>query len=213
MDNLPEKVEIKCYPFKSVFDGKGRCDVEVLYYSLFCHLDWKPIDGYKLSRKFHYIKTVSAKIDEKNVEIQEVDSPVLFEVDVCLVEITPEYFRPTVDYTILFTESCKEIKTRHRQIPIILYEDECNWKTRSAKGKNSFKSCYNSKKAFVDFLYDYGIIQARRNQILKKIGAVNYVKWNSENGRGTKILLDEIAHTGLGKLMEERNLKKCCEIA
>ena len=97
MDNLPEKVEIKCYPFKSVFDVKGRCDVEVLYYSLFYHLDWKPIDGYKLSRKFPYIKTVSAKIDEKNVENQVVDSPVLFEVDVCLVEITPEYFRPTVD--------------------------------------------------------------------------------------------------------------------
>ena len=49
------------------------------------------------------------------------------------------------------------------------------------------------------------------DELANKVGAVKYVPWSRQSGKGTKFLFDEIAFAGLGKLKDknEENMKWC----
>ena len=40
------------------------------------------------------------------------------------------------------------------------------------------------------------------DELARKLGAVKYIEWSFKTGRGAKILIDEIAFAGLGKIIE-----------
>ena len=50
------------------------------------------------------------------------------------------------------------------------------------------------------------------DKLARKTGAVKYIEYSEETGRGAKILIDEIAFAGIGKIKDDekrRNKRKC----
>ena len=67
-----------------------------------------------------------------------------------------------------------------------------------------------TRKSLLNY-YDL-IDQAKGDEIATKLGAVKFVECDKETGRGAKVLMDEIAYAGLGKVLErnERSKSSCC---
>ena len=79
----------------------------------------------------------------------------------------------------------------HPNTPIILYAFEGSLKSRPSYCKESL-------------LEGYKLLTPKRGTALaQEIGAVKYVEYNVETGRGAKILLDEITHAGIGVIVDE----------
>jgi len=160
----------------------------------------KENENYKTSQDEDFVTT---NVDEKNIAIkQKFFGP---DVHVCLIEITPDFrYIATENFQ---SRSWKSL--RQTGLPIILYEDEYKRKIRCAEGKQSFafdasgKEVKNSKEEFIRYLGEYNMNQTRGNRLAHEIGAIKYVQWNSGSGRGTKILIDEIAFAGLERLKEK----------
>jgi len=55
------------------------------------------------------------------------------------------------------------------------------------------------------------------NELANETGAVKFIDYSPDSGRGVKILMDEIAYAGLSKIKDEKEAKRskkcnCCDI-
>ena len=199
-----DKIEIKC----TFWYGPSGPDVNC-YILEVPPLKKHPIQGFEFYEVFP--STMSTKIDETNVVLKNVPQDCDGDVDVCVVPTKPREF--------MFLNSVdtkrrwKLFKKRHPHTSVILCENEYSWKMMEAKGKDYFKRSVKAKEMFINCLSKYKINESKRNELVKEFGAVKFVRYNSESGRGKKILLDEIAYAGLGKIMDERERsQKHCNV-
>ena len=169
------------------------------------------IEGYKIIQNVS-TPTIATRIDDKNVELKEAfhygD-----DADVYVVEVKPDGFW-SLD---LFEnqQSWKDIKKRHPSAPVILYEDEYEWKMMEAKGKEFFSKLLKPEEAFINCLCKHKMNESKRNQLVEEYEAVKFVRFNRKSGRGVNILLDEMIYAGLDKIMDERECRKnrcCCDL-
>ena len=79
-------------------------------------------------------------------------------------------------------------------------------------------ACYSEKKFHSDLERDANVkgkVLMNRNigeKLATEVGAVKYVEFLFENGRGAKILVDEIVYAGLNKIKEKKEGLKLCII-
>ena len=164
--------------------------------------------------------TASTAIDEKNILIK-IEQHYENEVDVGLLEVNPHF---CINEGNWVSEEVIKWKKENPKTPLILYGNEYSRSIDPAKGKksmpiiNRFEELQeNREEQFIQqHLSGFSLTQTRVNQLVQKLGAVKYVGVSSKSGRGIKILLDEIAYAGLGKLKDkekrEKTERKHCNI-
>ena len=170
--------------------------------------------GVGIQRLFSNLQTqdtytvTTPSLDETNVNLSLGDADITLNLvkqtedyvglrHVCLWEATSYRY----DNLLRMKRFVAAFKQKHPITPIILYGFE-----------GSLKSCPNYCKE--SGLEDYNLLTQRGGeQFAREIGAVKYVEYDARTGRGAKILADEIAYAGLGKIMDEMEMqerRKCC---
>ena len=104
-----------------------------------------------------------------------------------------------------FSDMCREstplFSSRHPTVPIIIVCSNAERKYRSGEMKEA--------ELEGDKLMDREI----GDKLARELGAVKYIEYSEETGRGAKILIDEIAFAGIGKIKDDekrRNKRKRC---
>ena len=186
------------HPFKNLFNSR-----------LYQNLQRCLIEGFKNNRDISYPTTRG--VNDKNVVLKEVllDLNVADDVDVCVVAMETTWIKPLA----IATEELlwKRFKEHHPHIPVILTENEYEWKMMEAQGKKYFLRDLTPEETFIHPLCENKINESKRNQLVKEYGAVKFVRMNSQSERGIKILRDEIVYAGLGKIMDEKERRKATQ--
>ena len=106
-----------------------------------------------------------------------------------------------------FSDQCHEyarpLFLRHPTVPIIIVCFPADWKY--------YPGWIKKAELKGDELMDREI----GDKLARKLGAVKYIECSLETGRGAKILLDEIAFAGIGKIKDDekrRNKQKRCVV-
>ena len=163
-----------------------------------------PIEGYKINRNVSP-HTMATRIDDKHIVLKQTfryDD----DVDVCVGKMKPG--GPWPIELLTNEQSWKDFTKRHPPTPIILFQDEHESKMIEAKGKKCFTVAYDPEEKFICCLCNHKLNESKRNQLVRDYGAVKFVRYYGESGRGLKILLDEMVYDGRGKIMDERERRK-----
>ena len=178
-------VEINCY-CNSIFGD--------IYYSLYDELS--NFDGYKCT--WHddgFI--VEFKIGDENIRINFPDH---FEGNIHVGLIGCH-----IDRSKMFSDKWREYAhrffSRHPTAPVIIVCPDSEGKYDPGL----------MKKAELEG--DEMMNQEIGDKLARKLGAVKYIEYSYKTGRGAKILIDEIAFAGIGRMKDNekrRNKRKRC---
>ena len=166
-------------------------------YSLYRHLS--NFDGYKCRRHDDDL-IVEFKIGGKNIRINLTnDFKENFHVGViqcCMVRSN--------EFSDVCRESARLYSSRLPTVPIIIVCSDAEWKYRPDKMKE------------VELEGDELMNREIGDELARRFGAVKYIEYSEKTKRGAKILIDEIAFAGIGKMKDDenrRNERKCCVVA
>ena len=181
-----------------------NCDVveincwclSVISDKLYDHLS--NFDGYKWTRHDDGL-IVELKIGDENIRINFTDD---FKKNIHVGVI--DCFMYRLKY---FSDRCREwtqlVFSRHPTVPIIIVCSRAEWK-------------YNPGLMKIAEL-DGDELMNRKigDELARELGAVKYIEYSYKTGRGVKILIDEIAFAGIGKMKNDekrRNKRKRCVV-
>ena len=107
----------------------------------------------------------------------------------------------------VFNDRCRNyarwVSSRHPTVPIIIACSYAEWKY--------FPGGMKEAELEGDEIMNREI----GNKLARELGAVKYIEYSDETGRGAKILFDEIAFAGIGKIRDDkkrRNKRKRCVV-
>ena len=172
-----------------------RC-YSVIYSLLYDHLS--NFDGYKSTRHDDDL-IVEFKIGDENIRINFTNH---FKENIHVGLIGWAMNRSKV-----FSDECRKwtrrFFSRHRTVPSIIVCFFAEWKYHPDVMKIA--------ELEGDELMDREI----GDKLARELGAVKYIEYSEETGRGVKILMDEIAFAGIGKIKDDekrRNKQKRCVV-
>ena len=154
------------------------------------HQRLKRCRGHCTSEQDHI---VDLKIRDKNIRIYLTEQWTTEEIKVCLISwwtTSSKYFR---DKMQVLASLCD---CGYPTIPIIIVGFDAGVRSR-------LKALQQMKMEGVKPLN-----RETGNQLAREIGAVKYVEISLKNGRGIKLLLNEIAYAGLGKIKDQHQREK-----
>ena len=174
----------------------GRYDLLRLYDLLHRHLS--NFDGYKCTR-YDGGLILEFNIGDENIRINFTND---FEENIHVGVLECSMVRSK-----LFSDVCREharsFFSLHPTVPIIIACSHAEWKYDPGKMKEA--------ELNGDEMMDREI----GDKLSRELGAVKYIEYSNETGRGTKILIDEIAFAGIGKMKDNekrRNKRKRCVV-
>ena len=170
--------------------------ISVISDKLYDHLS--NLDGYKWTRHDDGL-IVEFKIGDENIRINFTNK-FIENIHVYVIECSMVRSK-------YFSDWCREyaqlVFSLHPTVPIIIVCYYAEWKYRPGKMKEA--------ELDGDELKDREI----GDKLARELGAVKYIEYSKETGRGAKILIDEIAFAGIGKMKddeERRNKRKRCVV-
>ena len=205
MDETSDTIEIKYLCFVTDSSGTALYDHEDLLTRLFNpNVNQDPIEGYEIYGNISTL-TIATRIDDKHVVLKEALHS-FSDADVYVVPVKPRRFGAFL--SVVNKRKWKDFTKRHPRTPIILYQDEYEWKMVEAKGKKYFTLFDEPEEEFIRCFCYNKLNESKRNQLVRESGAVKFVRFNGESRKRLKILLDEMVYAGLGKIMDERERRK-----
>ena len=175
-----------------------NCKCYSFIYSLL-HLHLSNFDGYKCTRHDDGGLIVEFKIGGEIIRINFTNH---FEENIHVYVIGC-----FMDRSKVFSDVCRRwtrsFFSLYPTVPIIILCFDAERKYRPDKMKEA-----ELKR---DKLMDREI----GDKLARELGAVKYIEYSEETGRGAKILIDEIAFAGIGKMKddeERRNKRKRCVV-
>ena len=174
----------------------GRYDLLRLYDLLHRHL--LNFDGYKCTR-YDGGLILEFNIGDKNIRINFTND---FEENIHV-----GVFGWFMDRSKKFSDRCREharsLFLRHPTVPIIILCSHAEWKYDPGKMKRA------------ELNGDEMMNREIGDKLARELGAVKYIEYSKETGRGVKILIHEIAFAGIGKMKDNekrRNERKRCVV-
>ena len=168
----------------------------VIYYSL--HLRLSNFDGYKCTKHDGGL-IVEFKIGGENIRINLKRA---FEENIHVGVIGWIMYR-SKEFSFLCREDARSFFSEHPTVPIINVCPDAEKKYRSGEMKEA--------ELEGDEMLDREI----GDKLARELGAVKYIEYSFETGRGVKILFDEIAFAGIGKMKDDEkrhNKRKRCVV-
>ena len=178
-----------------VVEINPKCNFDI--YDLL-HSNLSKFDGYKWTRHDDDL-IVEFKIGGENIRINLMND---FEENIHVGVIGWLMIRSKV-----FSELCREYARRfflrHPTVPIIIVCFPAEWKYDSGKMKQA--------ELEGDEMMDREI----GDKLARELGAVKYIDCSLKTEGGAKILIDEIAFAGIGKMKDDekrRNERRLCVV-
>ena len=173
-----------------------NCKCSSIFYSFCRHLS--NFDGYKWTWHDDDL-IVEFKIGGENIRINFTDH---FEENIHVGVIGC-----SMDRSKDFSDDCREYAglffLRHPTAPTIIVCFDAEWKYRPDDMKRA------------ELEGDKLMNRKIGDKLARELGAVKYIEHSEKTGRGAKILIDEIAFAGIGKMKDDekrRNKRKCCVV-
>ena len=177
-----EVIKINCFNNDRLFAYFLKKKIQV---------DVTKLDDYKFTRLTNLDLIVDFTINRKNVRVN-MTTEAKTDIHVCMISgviCTSNYFRVGLKRQ---ANSCKKA---YPTAPIIIL------------GYNDGRKHEPDEMKEIELEGDKMMNSKIGAELANEIGAVKYIECSRISGRGIKILLDEIALAGLGKMIDER-LKK-----
>ena len=188
-------VEINCWCF---FD---------INYSLYRHRS--NFDGYKCTR-YYDGSIVEFKIGGENIRINFTNhfkENIHVGVIGCIMHRSKILIEWPMSCSKMFSDECREdarwFFLRHPTVPIIIVCSHAEWK------------CDPNLMKETELEGNELMVREIGDKLARELGAVKYIEYSEETGRGAKILFDEIAFAGIGKIRDDekrRNKRQRCVV-
>ena len=159
------------------------------FHSLHCHLS--NFDEYKCTVKDDGL-TVDLKVDGESIRIN-LTKRWMENIHVCLADW---WMKRSKKFSEIAKDNAEFYKKNFQTVPIIII---CFGLERK----------YHPGEIKYDEL-DGGKMMNRKigDKLARKLGAIKYIEYSDETGRGAKILIDEIAFAGIGKTKDDKKRRK-----
>ena len=166
---------------------------DLLYYRL------SNLDGYKCTWHYDRDLIVEFKIGDENIRINFRED---FKENIHVGVIGW-----LMDRSKMFSDNCRKqtrsFFSRHPTVPIKIFCSYAEWKYDPGRMK------------IAELEGDELMNREIGDKLARELGAVKYIECSEETGRGVKILIDEIAFAGIGKMKDDekrRNKQKRCVV-
>ena len=163
-----------------------------------CSLHFSNFDGYKCTWHGGDL-IVEFKIGGENIRINFTDD---FEENIH-VGVIVLLMHPSKVFRDWCREDARWFFSRHPTVPIIIVCSHAEWKYHPGEMKEA------------DLEGDEIMNREIGDELARELGAVKYIEYSEETGRGAKILIDEIAFAGIGKMKDDekrRSKRKRCVV-
>ena len=148
---------------------------------------------------WHEGSIVAFKLGGKNIRINFMDD---FEENIHVGVIDCSMYR-SKEFSDECREQARSFFSRHPTVPIIIACSETERKYRPGEMKKA------------ELRGDELMNREIGDKLARELGAIKYIEYSLKTGRGVKILIDEIAFAGLGKMKDDekrRNKRKGCVV-
>ena len=139
---------------------------------------------------------VDLNIDGKNIRIN-LTNRWMKNIDVCLVGC---WMNPSNEFSYAVSKDAQYYWKYFPTVPIIIVCGHAEWKYDPGEMKKA------------ELKDDKMMSREIGDKLARELGAVKYIEYSNKTGRGVKILIDEIAFAGIGKINNDekrRNIEKC----